>query len=158
MAIVDIAYEAWQKDFEAECPDLFKNGSLTKPGTTLRRDLMRTAYMAGKKAARQPVWETERLDRALGETIDRRDRYHEVADELAGHIARITRVEIGEHSSDNCPWENALRAAEEYKPAQAVDLGQFRKAVAFAIACLDSDDQPEYGQLESLLALIDGQA
>jgi hypothetical protein len=62
-------------------------------------------------------------ERAHGETIDQRDRYHEVADELAGHIAAITGVDIGEHSSANCPWQNAIEAAEEYKPAQAVDLG-----------------------------------
>lgn len=62
------------------------------------------------------------LDRALGEAIDQRDRYHEVADDLAGHIAAITGVDIGEHSSANCPWQNAIEAAEEYKPAQAVDL------------------------------------
>ncbi|KWV46089.1 hypothetical protein [Stenotrophomonas maltophilia] len=57
MAIVDVAYEKWKKDFEAECPDLFKQGLLTGPETALRRDLMRTAYMAGKKAARQPAGE-----------------------------------------------------------------------------------------------------
>lgn len=62
------------------------------------------------------------LDRALGEAIDQRDRYHEMADDLAGHIAAITGVDIGEHSSANCPWQNAIEAAEEYKPAQAVDL------------------------------------
>ncbi|WP_340571708.1 hypothetical protein [Stenotrophomonas sp. G106K1] len=64
------------------------------------------------------------LDRALGEAIDQRDRYHEVADELADHIARITGVDIGEHSSANCPWQNAIEAAEAYQPAQAVDLGR----------------------------------
>ncbi len=68
------------------------------------------------------------LDRALGETIGQRDQYHEVADELAGHIAAITGVDIGEHSSANCPWQNAIEAAEEYKPAQAVDLGQQQDA------------------------------
>jgi len=71
------------------------------------------------------------LDRALGEAIDQRDRYHEMADELAAHIASITGVDIGEHSSANCPWQNAIEAAEEYKPAQAVDLGQtFQAGVA----------------------------
>ncbi|BCX42740.1 MULTISPECIES: hypothetical protein [Stenotrophomonas] len=70
------------------------------------------------------------LDRALGEAIDQRDRYHEVADDLAGHIAAITGVDIGEHSSANCPWENAIEAAEEYKPAQAVDLGPSQSVLA----------------------------
>lgn len=67
------------------------------------------------------------LDRAFGEAIDQRDRYHEVADDLAGHIAAITGVDIGEHSSANCPWQNAIEAAEEYKPAQAVDMGEIRE-------------------------------
>ncbi|MFH7489522.1 hypothetical protein, partial [Pseudomonas syringae group genomosp. 7] len=48
------------------------------------------------------------MDRALGEAIDQRDRYHEVADELADHIATITGADIGEHSSANCPWQNAI--------------------------------------------------
>lgn len=65
-------------------------------------------------------------ERAHGETIDQRDRCEEVADELADHIARITGVDIGEHSSANCPWQNAIEAAEEYKPAQAVDLSSVR--------------------------------
>ncbi|RRU17861.1 DUF551 domain-containing protein [Stenotrophomonas sp. 278] len=60
----------------------------------------------------------EGLDRLLGETIDQRDRYHEAADELAESIERITGVEIGEHSSANFPWQNAIEAAEEYQPAQ----------------------------------------
>lgn len=72
-------------------------------------------------------------DRVLSETIDQRDRYHEMADELAGHIARIIGVDIGEHSSANCPWQNAIEAATEYKPAQAVDLGQFRDLAEFAL-------------------------
>lgn len=71
------------------------------------------------------------LDRALGEAIDQRDRYHEMADDLAGHIAAITGVDIGEHSSANCPWQNAIEAAEEYKPAQAVDLGQQQDAARY---------------------------
>nr|WP_180167730.1 hypothetical protein [Stenotrophomonas sp. SbOxS2]NYU00955.1 hypothetical protein [Stenotrophomonas sp. SbOxS2] len=52
------------------------------------------------------------------QTLHQRDSYHEIADELADHIARITGVDIGEHSSANCPWQNAIDAAEEYTPAQ----------------------------------------
>lgn len=69
-------------------------------------------------------------ERSHSETIDQRDRCEEVADELADRIARITGVDIGEHSSANCPWQNAIDAAEEYKPAQAVDLGTGVKAIA----------------------------
>ncbi len=96
------------------------------------------------------------LDRALGEAIDQRDRYHEMADDLAGHIAAITGVDIGEHSSANCPWQNAIEAAEEYKPAQAVDLGQFREAVEMAMEVPLNSVQRQ--SLQRLLALIDGQA
>ncbi len=102
-------------------------------------------------------------DRVLSETIDQRDRYHEVADDLAGHIAAITGVEIGEHSSANCPWQNAIEAAEEYKPTQAVDLRQFRALAAFGEEfAFSAEKQPQsrviYGQANRLLALIDSQA
>ncbi|WP_336324763.1 hypothetical protein [Stenotrophomonas muris] len=95
-------------------------------------------------------------DRVLSETIDQRDRYHEMADELAGHIARIIGVDIGEHSSANCPWQNAIEAAEVYQPAQAVDLGQFREAVEMAMEVPLNSVQRQ--SLQRLLALIDGQA
>ncbi|WP_329914527.1 hypothetical protein [Stenotrophomonas sp. SMYL86] len=104
-------------------------------------------------------------ERAHGETIDQRDRYHEVADELAAHIAAITGTDIGEHSSANCPWQNAIEAAEGYKPAQAVDLGQFREAVEAQHAALMSSwcGDPETkaaadAQRDRLLALIDSKA
>jgi hypothetical protein len=61
-------------------------------------------------------------DRSFDQTIDQRDRYHQIADQLADHIARITGVELGEHSSINCPWQNAVEAAESYTPAQGIDL------------------------------------
>ncbi|MBN5158805.1 MULTISPECIES: hypothetical protein [unclassified Stenotrophomonas] len=97
------------------------------------------------------------LDRALGEAIDQRDRYHEVADDLAGHIAAITGVDIGEHSSANCPWQNAIEAAEEYKPAQAVDLDAIRDAVC-GIALVFDGDLPFIKGIAEALALIDGKA
>ncbi|HFK2947307.1 TPA: hypothetical protein ACGY8F_002265 [Stenotrophomonas maltophilia] len=87
------------------------------------------------------------LDRALGEAIDQRDRYHEVADELADHIASITGVGIGEHSSANCPWQNAIEAAEEYKAAQALDLGPRPMNTA-----------PRDGTMVRLLVLFDDHA
>ncbi|RRU74120.1 hypothetical protein [Stenotrophomonas maltophilia] len=96
------------------------------------------------------------LDSALGEAIDQRDRYHEVADDLAGHLARITGADIGEHSSANCPWQNAIEAAEEYKPAQAVDLGQFREYAAAAVEFFDHGyDGHGRAKLNELLAMID---
>ncbi len=88
-------------------------------------------------------------ERAHEETIDQRDRYHEVADELAGHIARITGTELGEHSSVNCPWQNAIEAAEGYTHAQGIDLGQQQDAARWrAIAPLLSVEWDEDEQLK----------
>lgn len=47
-------------------------------------------------------------DPLCDDALTDRDRYHDVADELADAIAKHFDVEIGEHSNMNCPWENAL--------------------------------------------------
>lgn len=52
-------------------------------------------------------------ERQHGDTVDDRDQYQTMADQLAEAIARMTGVDIGEHSSMNNPWENALQAATE---------------------------------------------
>lgn len=49
-------------------------------------------------------------DELWDQTLRERDRYHEVADELAQAIAKLLGVNIGEHSSANCPWDEALDA------------------------------------------------
>lgn len=51
---------------------------------------------------------------AFTATLIQRDLYHDIADELAERIAKITGVEIGEHTSNNDPWMNAKYAADEY--------------------------------------------
>ena len=48
-------------------------------------------------------------ERGHGQTIDERDRYHDWADKLAQAIAEHMRDDIGEHSSANNPWANALK-------------------------------------------------
>lgn len=100
----------------------FINGPLHDGGVPHR---LVGVYAAPPAQADQEYLES--LDRALEGVIDERDRYHEMADDLAGHIAAITGVDIGEHSSANCPWQNAIEAAEEYQPAQAVDLDALRR-------------------------------
>jgi hypothetical protein len=50
--------------------------------------------------------EVAREERAHSDTIADRDRIHEVADQLAYSIAPMEV--IGEHSSGNDPWQNAL--------------------------------------------------
>jgi len=52
-------------------------------------------------------------------TLRERDRYHETADDLANAIADYFDWEIGEHSSANCPWENALELLAAAPPAAA---------------------------------------
>lgn len=55
----------------------------------------------------------EEFEREAAAIMGDRDRYHEVADQLAAAVAAITGVDIGEHSSMNDPWQNALDAARE---------------------------------------------
>ncbi len=52
----------------------------------------------------------------LAELFKERDAAEDMADQLAAQIAAITGVDIGEHSSANCPWRNALMAAAEFGP------------------------------------------
>ena len=53
-------------------------------------------------------------DALWDQTLRERDRYHEIADLLADLVVTITGAEIGEHSSANSPWDNAIAAAEEW--------------------------------------------
>lgn len=85
------------------------------------------------------------LDGALGETIDDRDQAHEILDKLAYAVAPIEV--IGEHSSMNCPWTNAL---DLITPAAEVDKLRARIAelegpavearAALAALCYDLED------------------
>lgn len=45
-------------------------------------------------------------------TLAERDCYHEWADQLADAIGRHFVEEVGEHSSANNPWKNALELIE----------------------------------------------
>lgn len=58
----------------------------------------------------------ESLDKQLEEVMTERDEYHDMADKLANAIAHHLLVEIGEHSSSNCPWMRALDAIENAAP------------------------------------------
>ncbi len=54
--------------------------------------------------------ETE--EQACLKALAERDCYHEWADQLADAIGRHFVEEIGEHSSSNNPWKNALELIE----------------------------------------------
>ncbi|WP_053497105.1 hypothetical protein [Achromobacter xylosoxidans] len=61
-------------------------------------------------------------DELWDQTLTERDEYHDIADKLANAIADHLLVEIGEHSSGNCPWMRALEAIENAAPqASAMD-------------------------------------
>lgn len=55
-------------------------------------------------------------DELWDQTLTERDEYHDIADKLANAIADHLLVEIGEHSSGNCPWMRALEAIENAAP------------------------------------------
>jgi hypothetical protein len=55
-------------------------------------------------------------DKLWNQTLAERDEYHDMADKLANAIADHLLVEIGEHSSSNCPWMRALEAIENAAP------------------------------------------
>jgi len=52
-------------------------------------------------------------------TLRDRDAYHEWADKLADAIANHFGVDIGEHSNQNLPWDEALQAIENAEPVGA---------------------------------------
>lgn len=64
--------------------------------------------------------EIERLERDADSLIKKRDDVTEMADKLADAISMLTGVDIGEHSSGNCPWEAALEAADAAMAASTV--------------------------------------
>lgn len=89
-------------------------------GTAQERALVRAALAASQPA---PVEAKARPDddALWDQTLKERDEYHEWADLLAARIALITGVDIGEHSSANCPWAKAINAAEYHLAAPTDD-------------------------------------
>ena len=73
---------------------------------------MDEAITAIKQALEAPVQEPP--DDGFTQALIERDEYHAIADELAEMIAKITGEDIGEHTSANFPWRNALDAAENW--------------------------------------------
>ncbi len=77
-----------------------------------------TAEIEAQRAANEQLTnEVERLaDKIAGlrndvlEEIENRDAFHEAADRLVSEVSRFFGVDIGEHSSANCPWDNAYEA------------------------------------------------
>lgn len=72
-------------------------------------DQLRTAC-ADRWNRRAPPEATECRD--CDQLMTERDSYHDTADQLANGIAAYLGIDIGEHSSGNFPWENAIEAIE----------------------------------------------
>ncbi len=84
------------------------------------------------KSTAQPA-HIQNDDSALTCALAERDEHHEMADKLAEKIAEITGAEIGEHTSANFPWRNALHAADEWiaaKPAEPLADVKTLQAIA----------------------------
>ncbi|GAB1828696.1 hypothetical protein [Achromobacter xylosoxidans] len=60
-------------------------------------------------------------DKLWDQTLTERDEYHDMADKLANAIADHLLIEIGEHSSSNCPWMRALEAIENAAPQASAE-------------------------------------
>jgi len=87
--------------------------------------------------------EREKMENDLGEVIDQRDEYHDMADRLAHAIADHFLAPIGEHSSANCPWMRALELIENPPDAApAADGDALRRDVARAI-CIADGAEPD---------------
>jgi len=52
-------------------------------------------------------------DGVILELMTERDSVVEMADKLAEKIADLESLDIGEHSSGNCPWTNALNGESQ---------------------------------------------
>lgn len=61
-------------------------------------------------------------DELWDQTLAERDTYHDWADKLADAIADYFGEEIGEHSSANSPWDQALFVISEQPPILTVGL------------------------------------
>jgi hypothetical protein len=75
-------------------------------------DLARAALSSAPQPAARPS-----DDDLWDQTLQERDDAEAMCDKLAGAIAKHLGEDIGEHSSANFPWENALEAIENAQPA-----------------------------------------
>ncbi len=57
--------------------------------------------------------ELRKADVEANQLINERDSSQEMADKLAARIAEIEKLDIGEHTSGNCPWTNALNGESQ---------------------------------------------
>jgi len=71
------------------------------------------AHPLVRKRLKEMGWESESDSES---TMQENESLREWADRLAQAISKLTGVDIGEHSSANNPWEEALDAADNHTP------------------------------------------
>lgn len=81
-------------------------------------------YAAMIAAAPQPHQAQPASDDEIMQALQERDDAIQSADDLAAQITAITETEIGEHSSGNCPYQQAMLAADEFIAKRLKNLAQ----------------------------------
>lgn len=99
----------------------------------------------------------ERLNREAEKDCGALDQFHELADRLAYSIADMD--EIGEHSSANDPWENAIEAAGRLHASLAEKDATIQRINDLA-SIEYNEEQCDWGTVavRDLRAVLDGQA
>ena len=86
---------------------LIDSGTLEDPGPCEH------GYPAGDPC---PYCHIKQLEKDLMQEIANRDNWEEKATELANAVGEFLNIDVGEHSSANCPVVTALTALNEKQP------------------------------------------
>lgn len=94
-------------------------------------------------------------DAAFEKSLEDRDYYHEMADKLADVVGALLGINVGEHSSINCPWETALNAYEYMEPPNARELAEALQGLLDALP--SATTHPAIKSARAALAKLRGQ-
>lgn len=91
-------------------------------------------------------------EREMDEVMTKRDNYHDKADALAYAIAEHLGVDVGEHSSANCPWDRALEELEAKAalPSQPEAVAERVAQITAHRACCGTEHDPANGKIHGL--------
>ena len=110
-AALTAAKQAQPEPYGYHSPKTGKVYASTEAASMAMAGEVKTVYLAQPepRPTEDALWD---------ETLKDRDAYHQFADDLAAQIAAITGVDIGEHSSVNNPWQEAMFAADDFIATQ----------------------------------------
>ncbi|WP_420996219.1 hypothetical protein ACKI2N_002455 [Cupriavidus sp. 30B13] len=86
--------------------------------------------------------------KVLDEVMKERDDYHDMADRLAAAIGEHLGVDVGEHSSGNCPWTAALEALDGHQDSH--DAARFVALMGAMLAYIN--DEPMTAEQQAIQA------